>query len=67
MAFKRLDDLYLIEEYCIKPQNTPCPIGGICYSDEFQCRYWKQVFKNKASNKFVVRQGNNWKAGNNEI
>ena len=63
MAFKRLNDLYLIAEYCVKSEDELCPIGETCYSDEFQCRYWKQIFKNKLSNEFVVRQGNKWKAG----
>lgn len=66
MAFIRLNDLRLIEEYCVKPNNEKCPIGEICYTDEFQCRYWKQVFENPVSNNFVVRQGNSWKAGNND-
>ena len=35
MAFKRLNDLKLIEEYCCKPVNETCPIHKTCYDNEF--------------------------------
>lgn len=58
MAFKRLNDLKLIEEYCCKPVNETCPIHNTCYDNEFQCRYWKQVWKQ--NNDFNIKQGNRW-------
>ena len=58
MAFKRLNDLKLIEEYCCKPVNVICPIHKTCYNNEFQCKYWKQVWKQNSD--FNIRQGNHW-------
>lgn len=46
MAYRELNSLRLKEEYCSKPKNKDCPIRQICYEDELQCRYWKQVFIN---------------------
>lgn len=60
MAFKRLNDLKLIDEYCCKPENEKCPICKTCYNDEFQCRYWKQIFKSINEDGFTVRQGSKW-------
>lgn len=58
MTFKRLNDLKLVEEYCNKPYNKECPKCD-CYNDEFQCRYWKQVWE-KSNGEQVLRIGNNW-------
>lgn len=58
MAFKRLNDLKLIEEYCCKPVKETCPIHKTCYDNEFQCRYWKQVWKQ--NDDFHIRQGSHW-------
>ena len=60
MAFKRLNDLRLVEEYCAKPENEKCPINQTCYDNEFQCRYWKQIFKQPNEEGFIIRQGNSW-------
>ena len=60
MAFKRLDDLYLVKEYCTKSNIEKCPIGQTCYNDEFQCRYWKQIWKKPSEEGFTIRQGNSW-------
>ena len=60
MAFKRLNDLRLIEEYCCKPVNVICPIHKTCYNDEFQCKYWKQVWKRQSDNLNIIRQGGHW-------
>ena len=60
MAFKRLNDLRLVKEYCTKSENEKCPINKICYDNEFQCRYWKQIFKQPNEEGFTVRQGNSW-------
>lgn len=46
MAYRELNSLRLKEEYCSKPKDKDCLIRQICYEDEFQCRYWKQVFIN---------------------
>lgn len=59
MSFKRLDDLRLIEEYCCKPVNKNCPIHKTCYDNEFQCRYWKQVWKQNDDFN-IIRQGSHW-------
>lgn len=60
MAFKRLNDLRLVEEYCTKSENEKCPINQTCYDNEFQCRYWKQIFKQPNEEGFTIRQGNSW-------
>ena len=60
MAFKRLNDLRLVEEYCTKPEGEKCPISETCYDNEFQCRYWKQIFKQSNEEGFTIRQGNSW-------
>ena len=60
MSFKRLNDLKLIEEYCCKPVNENCPIHNTCYNNEFQCRYWKQVWKRHSDNFNIIRQGSHW-------
>lgn len=60
MAFKRLNDLKLIEEYCCKPVNVICPISKTCYDNEFQCRYWKQVWKRHSDDFSIIRQGSHW-------
>lgn len=60
MAYCRLTDLRLVKEYCCKPQNIKCPIRNTCYNDEFQCRYWKQIFKSPCEEGFSVRQGSHW-------
>ena len=60
MAFQRLNDLKLIEEYCTKPENEKCPIGKTCYNDEFQCKYFKQVWVKPTEEGFVIRQGCSW-------
>ena len=59
MAFKRLNDLRLVEEYCCKPYNKECPKHEICYDDTFQCRYWKQLFKSTDGEQ-TLRVGNSW-------
>ena len=33
MAFKRLNDLRLVEEYCTKSENEKCPINQTCYDE----------------------------------
>ena len=60
MAFKRLNDLKLIKEYCCKSVNEICPICKICYDDEFQCKYWKQVWKRQGDDFNIIRQGGHW-------
>lgn len=60
MAFKRLNDLKLKEEYCVKPNTEKCPTL-YCYNNEFQCRYWKQVWENMDG--LVIRQGSHWFKG----
>lgn len=60
VAYRRLTDLRLVKEYCCKPEGIKCPIHNYCYNDEFQCRYWKQIFKRINEEGFVVRQGNHW-------
>ena len=60
MAFKKLNDLKLIEEYCCKPVNVICPISKTCYDNEFQCKYWKQVWKRHSDDFYIIRQGGNW-------
>lgn len=60
MAFKRLNDLKLIEEYCCKPVNEICPIHKTCYNNEFQCKYWKQVWKRHSDKFCIIRQGSHW-------
>ncbi len=60
MAFKRLNDLRLVEEYCTKSENEKCPITQTCYDNEFQCRYWKQVWQIPNEEGFTIRQGNSW-------
>ena len=55
MAYHRLTDLRLIKEYCCKQENAKCPIHNTCYDDEFQCRYWKQIFKRFGANDFTVK------------
>lgn len=62
MAFKRLNDLQLKEEYCVKPNTEKCPTL-YCYDNEFQCRYWKQVWENTDGQ--VIRQGSRWFNGDN--
>lgn len=69
MAYKSLTDLRLIKEYCCKPSDTKCPIHNTCYNDEFQCKYWKQIFKRFDGEEFTIRQGSHWyksKDDNNE-
>lgn len=58
MSYKRLNDFKLIEEYCDKPYNKECPKCP-CYNDEFQCRYWKQVWENSEGER-KLRIGNHW-------
>lgn len=48
MGYRQLNSLRLKEEYCNKPKDKNCPIHKTCYDDEFQCRYWKQIFINPA-------------------
>ena len=60
MAYRRLTDLRLVKEYCCKPEGIKCPIHNTCYNDEFQCRYWKQIFEKFGEEGFIVRQGNHW-------
>lgn len=70
MAYRRLTDSRLVKEYCCKPENAKCPIHNTCYDDEFQCRYWKQIFKRFGEDDFTVRQGSHWykaKGENNGI
>lgn len=43
MAFIGMNTLQIYKEYCNKPENKQCPIPKLCYNDEFQCRYWKQI------------------------
>lgn len=38
-----MNTLQIYKEYCNKPENKQCPIPKLCYNDEFQCRYWKQI------------------------
>lgn len=60
MAYRRLTDLRLVKEYCGKLEGIKCPIHNTCYNDEFQCRYWKQIFEKFGEEGFIVRQGNHW-------
>lgn len=60
MAYRRLTDLRLIKEYCCKPSDAKCPIHNTCYNDEFQCKYWKQIFKKFNEKEFIIRQGHYW-------
>lgn len=60
MAYRSSTDLRLKEEYCCKPENVKCPIHNTCYDNEFQCRYFKQVWINPAEEGFIIRQGNSW-------
>ena len=60
MSFKRLDDLRLVKEYCCKPVNETCPIHKSCYIDEFQCKYWKQIWQRHNEDFYIIRQGNSW-------
>lgn len=63
MAFKHWNSLRLIKEYCCKPKDKQCPFHQTCYNDEFQCRYWKQVFKRPSDDYFTIRQGSDWYTG----
>ena len=51
MAFIRLNDKVLKNEFCNKPKNKRCT--NICYDDEYQCPYWKQEWEtlNKKNNR----------------
>lgn len=60
MAYRKLNSLRLEKEYCNKPKDKKCPIHKTCYDDEFQCRYWKQIFSNPTQEGYTIRQGNNW-------
>ena len=55
MSFKRLDDLRLVKEYCCKPANETCPIHKSCYIDEFQCKYWKQIWQRHNEDFYIIR------------
>lgn len=60
MAFIRLNDLKLIEEYCIKPEEYICKSYETCYSDLHQCRYFRQVFKREFDDFYTIREGHKW-------
>ena len=60
MAFCRLTDLRLVKEYCCKPKNAKCPISNTCYNNEFQCKYFKQVWIKPTEEGFIIRRGNSW-------
>lgn len=59
MAYLKLNSLRLKKEYCNKPRDELCP-ARYCYNEEYQCRYWKQIFSNPTQEGYTIRQGNNW-------
>ena len=60
MAYRRITDLRLKDEYCSKPLYEKCPIHEICYDNEFSCKYWKQIFVRPTEEGYTIRQGNSW-------
>lgn len=59
MAYKGLSDPRLIKEYCTHPDKENCQ-RLYCYNDEYQCRYWRQIFKRPIDDFYLVREGNSW-------
>lgn len=59
MAYRRLNDLRLIKEYCTHPDKENCQ-RLYCYNDEYQCGYWKQIFKRPFDDFYTIRQGSCW-------
>ena len=44
VAFIRLNDKVLKNEYCNKPKDKPCN-NISCYNDSYQCPHWKQEWE----------------------